>query len=113
MLAIRLSRFGKKNRPVYRLIVSDKTKDPKATYIESLGLYDPREGAKVTNLKEERLKYWIEKGAQLSATVNNLLVGQGALQGEKVKKVKVKKSEEKKEEPKPKEEKKPEPEKAS
>jgi len=59
------------------------------------------------------LKYWIEKGAQLSTTVNNLLVGQGALQGEKVKKVKVKKSEEKKEEPKPKEEKKPEPEKAS
>src|SRR3989339_493386 len=108
MLAIRLSRFGKKNRPVYRLIVSDKTKDPKATYIESLGLYDPKEGAKVTNLKEERLKYWIEKGAQLSATVNNLLVGQGALQG-----VKVKKSEEKKEEPKPKEEKKSEPEKAS
>lgn len=113
MLAIRLSRFGKKNSPTYRLIVSEKTKDPKANYLESLGYYNPKEGAKVSNLKLERLKYWIEKGAELSPTVNNLLVGQGALEREKVKKVKPKKSGEKKEESQPKEEQKKEAEKAS
>jgi small subunit ribosomal protein S16 len=113
MLAIRLSRFGKKNSPTYRLIVSEKARDPKANYLESLGSYNPKEGAKISNLKVERLKYWIEKGAKLSPTANNLLVGQGALPGEKVKKVKAKKTAEKKEEPKPKEEQKTETEKAS
>ena len=38
----------------------------------------------VKELKEDRVKYWISKGAQLSATVNNLLVGNGVIEGEKV-----------------------------
>ena len=92
MLAIRLARFGKKHRPVYRLTVSEKSKDPKSNYLEALGLYDPNEGAKILNLKEERLKHWISQGAQLSPTVNNLLVEQGVISGEKVRKVKIKKA---------------------
>jgi small subunit ribosomal protein S16 len=92
MLSIRLSRTGKKSQPSYRLIVSEKAKDPWGTYLEILGLYNPKIEAKITNLKEDRLKYWIEKGAKLSATVNNLLVGQGVINVPKVKVVKVKKA---------------------
>lgn len=85
MLSIRLSRTGKKNQPSYRLIVSEKTKDPWGTYLEILGYYNPRNEAKITALKEERLKYWISKGAQLSATVNNLLVTAGVVNAPKMK----------------------------
>ncbi len=85
MLSIRLSRTGKKNQPSYRLIVSEKTKDPWGTYLEILGHYNPRSEAKIVDLKEDRLKYWIGKGAQLSATVNNLLVTAGVIATKKMK----------------------------
>jgi len=97
MLSIRLSRTGKKNQPSYRVIVSEKTKDPWGTYLEILGYYNPRKAAEIFSLKEERLKYWISKGAKLSATVNNLLVNQGVLNVPKVRIVKVKKSKKTKE----------------
>lgn len=92
MLSIRLSRTGKKNQPSYRLIVSEKTKDPWGDYLEILGVYNPRVSAEITALKKERLEYWLSKGAKLSATVNNLLVSQGVINVPKVKVVKVKKA---------------------
>lgn len=92
MLVIRLSRTGKKNQPSYRLIVSEKAKDPWGKYLEILGFYTPKSDAKIWDLKEDRLKYWIGKGAKLSATVNNLLVSQGVLNVPKVKVVKAKKA---------------------
>jgi len=91
MLSIRLSRVGKKNQPSYRVIVSEKTKDPWGDYLEILGFYNPRVSAEITNLKKERLEYWLSKGAKLSATVNNLLVNQGVIKETKVRIVKIKK----------------------
>jgi small subunit ribosomal protein S16 len=93
MLAIRLSRTGKKNQPSYRLIVSEKTKDPWGDYLEILGVYNPRVSAEIANLKKERLEYWLGKGAKLSATVNNLLVNQEVIKAPKMKVVKMKKKE--------------------
>ena len=40
--------------------------------MELLGSYNPHE--KVLNVKKDRIEYWISKGAQVSPTVNNLLV---------------------------------------
>lgn len=91
MLSIRLSRTGKKNQPSYRLIVSEKTKDPWGDYLEILGVYNPRVSAEIVNLKKDRLNYWLSKGAKLSATVHNLLVNQGVINAPKVKIVKLKK----------------------
>lgn len=91
MLVIRLSRTGKSAQPSYRLIVSEKSKDPWGKYLEILGYYYPKKEAKIVDLKEERLKYWIGKGAQLSETVNNLLVNQGVMNTPKVRLVKISK----------------------
>ncbi len=91
MLEIRLSRTGKASQPSYRLIVSEKSKDPWGTYLEILGFYNPKADAKIVGLKEERLKYWMGKGAQLSDTVNNLLVNQGIVTAPKVRLVKISK----------------------
>lgn len=98
MLVIRLSRTGKSAQPSYRVIVSEKSKDPWGKYLEILGHYYPKKEAKLVDLKEERLKYWIGKGAQLSGTVNNLLAGQGIISAPKVRLVKIKKSKKAKQE---------------
>lgn len=82
MLTIRLSRIGKKNQPLYRLIISEKTKDPYGRALEILGSYNPF--TKQLQAKSERIKYWISKGAQLSPTVNNLLVEKKIIEGKKV-----------------------------
>jgi small subunit ribosomal protein S16 len=74
MLKIRLQRVGRKHEPVFRLVLTDSKNSTKSgRYLESLGSYDARRGEK-SEFKADRIKYWIEKGAQTSITVNNLLV---------------------------------------
>lgn len=87
MLTIRLSRVGKTKQPSYRLIVSEKTKDPWGRYLENLGFYNPRANPPTIQFKTERIKHWLAKGAQVSDTVNNLLISRGIREGAKRKKV--------------------------
>jgi len=82
MLTIRLSRVGKKGKPLYRLIISEKARDPWGKALEILGSYNPAK--KDLQVNGSQIKYWISKGAQMSPTVNNLLVGQGIVEGKKV-----------------------------
>jgi len=84
MLAIRLQRIGKKNRPSYRVVVSEHKRDLYGRHNEILGNYDPVAIPKTINLKADRIKYWLSVGAQPSATVHNLLVKQGVIDGKKV-----------------------------
>ncbi|MFA5188176.1 MAG: 30S ribosomal protein S16 [Patescibacteria group bacterium] len=87
MLVIRFSRTGKTKQPNYRIIINEKTKDPWGSYLENLGVYNPR--TKVAELKADRIKYWISKGAQPSETVWNLLVTKGIVEGKKKKVTKI------------------------
>ncbi|MBI5654987.1 30S ribosomal protein S16 [Candidatus Uhrbacteria bacterium] len=91
MIIIRLSRVGKAKQPSYRLIVSEKTKDPWGKYLENLGLYNPLAKPPTFDFKADRVKYWISKGAQASDTVWNLLVDQKIVEGAKRLKVKISK----------------------
>ncbi len=91
MLTIRLSRVGKKKQPSYRLIVSEKSKDPWGKFIENLGIYNPRTSPATIDFKADRIKDWISKGAQTSNTVWNLLVDQKIVEGAKRLKVKLSK----------------------
>lgn len=102
MLAIKFSRKGKKNQPFFRIIVLEKSKDPWGDFLEDLGHYNPL--TKQCSLKEERIKYWLEHGAQPTGSVHNLLVNKGIIKGKKVKVTKKRVSKKKREE-KPKEEK--------
>ncbi len=83
MLAIKLSRVGKKKQPSFRLLVLEKSKDPWGDYLENVGFYNPKARPKVIQLKAERIKYWLSRGAQPTSTVHNLLVSQGVLEGTK------------------------------
>jgi small subunit ribosomal protein S16 len=83
MLTIRLSRVGKKNKPLYRVLISEKHKDLYGDSLEILGSYNPH--TKELKIDAEKTKYWISKGAGMSDTVNNLLVEKKIIEGKKVK----------------------------
>ncbi|HWQ99681.1 MAG TPA: 30S ribosomal protein S16 [Candidatus Methylomirabilis sp.] len=89
MLSIRLSRVGKRKQPLYRLIVTEKARDPWGTFLENLGTYNPRSKPVAIDFKTNRIKDWIAKGAQCSDTVWNLLVDQKVVEGDKRKKVRI------------------------
>jgi len=83
MLKIRLSRVGKKNSPIFRLVVAEKTRAVKREYIEILGLYKPTEKENRFQCKKDRIEFWMSQGAQPSETVNNLLCDFGVLSKDK------------------------------
>ncbi len=93
MLVIRLSRVGKKKHPTFRLIVSEKTKDTHGDYLELLGSYDPHTSPATIAIKDDRVTYWISKGAQPSGTVHNILIDQNIIKGEKVSVAQIRKKE--------------------
>lgn len=83
MLTIKLAKVGKTNKKVFRLIIAEKGRDPYGDVLEILGSYN--QYAKVLQAKKERIQYWLDRGAQMTPTINNLLIGQGIIEGSKVK----------------------------
>ena len=82
MLAIKLSQTGKTNKKMFRLIISEKGRDPYGNVLEILGSYNPH--SKELAVKTERIKYWLTKGAQMTNTVNNLLIEKKIIDGQKI-----------------------------
>ncbi len=72
MLKVRLQRIGKKKQAHYKIVVLEHTKKPQGKYQELLGTYDPH--AKVFKVNLERVEQLMKHGAQVSPTVNNLMV---------------------------------------
>lgn len=71
---IRLKRFGSKKRPYYRIVVMDSRNARDGRAIEELGFYHPIEmEEKQIELKEDKIRQWLDKGAQPSDTVRKLL----------------------------------------
>ncbi|MHC5210109.1 MAG: 30S ribosomal protein S16 [Planctomycetota bacterium] len=80
---IRLKRFGRTNRPHYRICVFDGRTRRDGTPIEEIGSYDPakeRLDDKV-RIDAERALYWLGVGAQPSETVASILRKKGLRKG--------------------------------
>ena len=73
MLMIRLSRIGKKKHPFYRVVVTEKTRPRNGRFVEIVGTYDPAKKPATVELNDERVQYWIGKGAQPTDTVRSFL----------------------------------------
>lgn len=73
MLMIRLARIGKKKHPFYRVVVTEKTRPRNGRFVEIVGTYDPAKKPATVQLNEERVQYWIGKGAQPTDTVRSFL----------------------------------------
>ena len=83
MLTIRFLRTGKKNQPFYRMVVTDKKNPPRGgRFLEIVGFLNPF--TKEKQIKADRIKHWISKGAKPSDTVHNILVQEKIIEGEKV-----------------------------
>ncbi len=72
MVTIRLSRFGRKKAPFYRVVAVDASKKRDGMVLETLGFWNPAKKEKAIN--KELMASWIKKGAQVSATVKKLFI---------------------------------------
>ena len=73
VVRIRLSRWGVKKKPFYRIVAQDGTKPRDGAFLEVLGTYDPKTKENVMNLKKDRYDYWLQNGAQPSNVIYHLV----------------------------------------
>ncbi len=70
---IRLARYGAKKRPFYRIVVADSEAPRDGKFLESVGTYNPLQDPAEVNLKDDRVRYWLDNGAIPTDTVNSIL----------------------------------------
>jgi small subunit ribosomal protein S16 len=73
MLVIRLRRAGSKKRPFFRVVVADSRGAADSSFVEIIGHYNPRTKPAIVKVNQERVAYWVGKGAQPSDSVRTLL----------------------------------------
>lgn len=76
---LRLTRIGRHKRPFYRVVAVDSRMRRDGRFLEVLGTYDPLKEPAVTELKQDRVLEWLQKGAQPTVTVRALLRRAGIL----------------------------------
>ncbi len=73
---MRLTRMGRKKRPYYRVVVTEHTAPRDGAFLEILGHYDPLADDAALVVKSDRVKHWLDQGAQPTKTVHHLLAKQ-------------------------------------
>ncbi len=76
---IRLTRHGRKARPIYHIVVADSRAPRDGRFIEKLGLYNPNTNPATIDLNFEKALDWLQKGAQPTDTCRSLLSREGVL----------------------------------
>lgn len=72
MVIIRLQRRGAKKDYHHRIVVMEKKDRQQGKAMEILGHYNPAFEPETFELKEDRFKFWIQNGAQVSESVAKL-----------------------------------------
>ena len=67
---IRFSRQGSKKRPIFKIVVQEKTSPRDGKFIELIGSFNPVIGEQSFKVVDDRLSYWVSKGALVSESVN-------------------------------------------
>jgi small subunit ribosomal protein S16 len=76
---IRLSRKGRKQMPIYDIVVADARAPRDGKFIEKLGQYNPHSTPAVITLKIDRAMYWLGVGAQPTDTTRKVLSVKGVM----------------------------------
>ncbi len=76
---IRLKRMGGKKKPYYRVVVADSRQPRGGRVIEEIGTYDPGREPSAFTVDVDRVKVWLEHGAQPTDRVRILLSKVGVL----------------------------------
>lgn len=72
-VTIRLSLVGKKNHPVYRIVVAEKRSKRNGRQIDTLGIYNPNATPPALNFDAKKLEEWQKKGAIISQGLSSIL----------------------------------------
>ena len=80
MVKIRLRRVGSRNKPSYRIVVTDARAPRDGAFIEKIGNYDPLTDPATVVIDEEKALKWLGHGAQPTEAVARLLSKQGILE---------------------------------
>ena len=81
-MKIRLARGGSKKRPYYRIVAADSRKPRDGRFIEKLGTYSPllpKDSEDRVKMDVERIKYWLDQGAQPTDRVARFLEAAGVV----------------------------------
>lgn len=75
MVAIRLSRKGKRNCPFFHIVAVDHTKKRDGAVLAKIGTYDPskKSAKEKVSFNADLYKSWLAKGAQPSETVVQII----------------------------------------
>lgn len=76
---LRLRRMGKKKQPIYKVVAADSRSPRDGKFLEAVGVYNPLTEPHTVDFKEDRLKYWLDNGAQPTDTVKSLLSQKGII----------------------------------
>jgi small subunit ribosomal protein S16 len=80
-VAMRLTRVGGRKDPVWRVVVADSRSPRDGRSIETVGRYNAQTEPSTIVLNEERVRFWLARGAQPSEPVRKLLKTQGIQPG--------------------------------
>ncbi len=78
-LRIRLTRKGAKKRPFYRIVVAHSEAPRDGKFLEIIGTYNPLTDPAEIQIDPEKLRVWLDRGAQPSDTVRSLIKQKGLL----------------------------------
>ena len=76
---LRLRRMGRKKRPIYGLVAADARSPRDGRFIEDLGRYEPLNEPEIVTLKNDRILYWLQHGAEPTDTVRSILSKHGLM----------------------------------
>lgn len=74
-LKIRLSRFGKKNAPTYKVVVCESTEKRNGRFTDIIGYFNPLGKTPEISIDKEKLEYWKSNGAKTTTAVDKLIEG--------------------------------------
>jgi small subunit ribosomal protein S16 len=70
---LRLTRVGSKKNPIYRVVAADSRSPRDGKFLEIVGRYNPQTDPSTIELDEEKIKAWLDKGAQPTDSVRRLI----------------------------------------
>lgn len=70
---IRLTRRGRKSKPIYRVVVADSRAPRDGKFLEQVGYFDPNATPNVITFEADAVISWLSKGAIPSERVLSLL----------------------------------------
>ena len=73
--------MGARKDPVWRVVVADSRSPRDGRSIETVGRYNAQTEPSTVVLDEERVRFWLARGAQPSDAVKKLLKIQGIVPG--------------------------------